>query len=88
MTTTGGQGGILAQLDNRSATSFYWYLALLATVGGFLFGYDSSNIGSVLGFIPVAENARAEDVPQSGLIRYYVASATTSAFGGAVQVAI
>ncbi|MBV8913388.1 MAG: sugar porter family MFS transporter [Acetobacteraceae bacterium] len=44
--------GLLSQLDTRGASSLYWYLALLATVGGFLFGYDTANIGSVLGFIP------------------------------------
>jgi sugar porter (SP) family MFS transporter len=44
--------GILAGLDSRSATSFYWYLALLACIGGFLFGYDTAVIGSVLDFIP------------------------------------
>ena len=42
----------LAELDSRIPTSFYWYLAVLACVGGFLFGYDTSNIGSVLSFIP------------------------------------
>lgn len=33
-------------LDSRIPTGFYWYLAVLACVGGFLFGYDTSNIGS------------------------------------------
>jgi SP family arabinose:H+ symporter-like MFS transporter len=46
------RGGPLAELDSRIPTSFYWYLAVLACVGGFLFGYDTSNIGSVLSFIP------------------------------------
>lgn len=31
---------------------FYWRLTLLATLGGFLFGYDTSNIGSALNFVP------------------------------------
>jgi MFS transporter, SP family, arabinose:H+ symporter len=43
---------VLAELDSRIPTNFYWYLAVLACVGGFLFGYDTSNIGSALGFIP------------------------------------
>jgi MFS transporter, SP family, arabinose:H+ symporter len=42
----------LEQLDERIPTSFYWYLAVLACIGGFLFGYDTSNIGSALPFIP------------------------------------
>jgi hypothetical protein len=37
---------ILTTLDDRVPTSFYWQLTLLATLGGFLFGYDTSNIGS------------------------------------------
>src|ERR1700722_12080877 len=42
---------VLEDLDSRIPTGFYWYLAVLACVGGFLFGYDTSNIGSALGFI-------------------------------------
>jgi len=43
---------VLEDLDSRIPTGFYWYLAVLACVGGFLFGYDTSNIGSALSFIP------------------------------------
>lgn len=46
------QESVLAGLDAHPTTSFYWYLALLACVGGFLFGYDTAVIGSVLNFIP------------------------------------
>src|SRR5450755_2855537 len=42
---------LLAELDDRIPTGFYWYLAVLACVGGFLFGYDTSDIGSALPFI-------------------------------------
>jgi MFS transporter, SP family, arabinose:H+ symporter len=42
---------LLTELDERIPTGFYWYLAILACVGGFLFGYDTSNIGSALPFI-------------------------------------
>jgi sugar porter (SP) family MFS transporter len=44
--------GVLAGLNSAATTSFYWYLALLACIGGFLFGYDTAVIGSVLDFIP------------------------------------
>ena len=37
---------VLTTLDDRVPTAFYWQLTLLATLGGFLFGYDTSNIGS------------------------------------------
>jgi MFS transporter, SP family, arabinose:H+ symporter len=43
---------VVQDLDSRIPTKFYWYLATLACVGGFLFGYDTSNIGSALDFIP------------------------------------
>jgi hypothetical protein len=45
-------GNILTKLDERVPTAFYWQLTLLATLGGFLFGYDTSNIGSALTFVP------------------------------------
>ena len=50
-TETGGRN-VLAELDRRVPTRFYWQLTLLACLGGFLFGYDTSNIGSALNFVP------------------------------------
>ena len=47
-----GGTNVLARLDERAPTSFYWSLTVLATIGGFLFGYDTANIGSALPFIP------------------------------------
>jgi sugar porter (SP) family MFS transporter len=47
----------LTQLDDRVPTAFYWKLTLLATLGGFLFGYDTANIGSVLNFVPYQMDA-------------------------------
>jgi hypothetical protein len=43
---------VLTKLDGQKPTAFYWQLTLLATLGGFLFGYDTSNIGSALNFVP------------------------------------
>ena len=43
---------VLDALNRRTPTGFYWSLSLLATIGGFLFGYDTANIGSALNFIP------------------------------------
>ncbi len=39
-------------LDSHHGGSFYWSLTIMATIGGFLFGYDLSNIGSALNFVP------------------------------------
>ncbi len=47
-----GEGSVLDGLDSSAMTGLYWYLALLACIGGFLFGYDTAVIGSVLDFIP------------------------------------
>src|SRR4051794_11872554 len=47
-----GEASVLDGLDSSAMTSLYWYLALLACIGGFLFGYDTAVIGSVLDFIP------------------------------------
>ena len=49
---------ILTTLDERAPTSFYWQLTLLATLGGFLFGYDTSNIGSATGW-PTSPSSRS-----------------------------
>ena len=43
---------ILDRLDNSKAGRFYWLLTLLATIGGFLFGYDTTNIAIVEVFLP------------------------------------
>ncbi len=43
---------ILSQLNGKITNKFYWSITILATLGGFLFGYDTSNIGTALEFIP------------------------------------
>ena len=57
MTTSDGSErgrsvGVLSGLDTHTTSGFYWYLTLLACIGGFLFGYDTAVVGSVLDFIP------------------------------------
>ena len=52
MTQAASRHNVLDQLDQQRPTSFYWQLTLLATIGGFLFGYDTANIGSALNLIP------------------------------------
>jgi SP family arabinose:H+ symporter-like MFS transporter len=48
----GEETDVLAHLDTTKMRGLYWYLGLLACIGGFLFGYDTAVIGSVLDFIP------------------------------------
>ncbi|HET8598727.1 MAG TPA: sugar porter family MFS transporter [Segeticoccus sp.] len=67
---------VLKQLDERSPSAFYWQLTLLATLGGFLFGYDTSNIGSALNFVPYGLTGFAEG--------YLVAGASIGAAVGAI----
>jgi MFS transporter, SP family, arabinose:H+ symporter len=67
---------VIADLDSRIPTNFYWYLAVLACIGGFLFGYDTSNIGSALGFIPYHLSSFATG--------YLVAGASLGAAAGAL----
>jgi sugar porter (SP) family MFS transporter len=68
--------GVLADLDSQDTTSFYWYLAVLACIGGFLFGYDTAVIGSVLGFLPYTLS--------SFVTGYLVAGASLGAAVGAL----
>jgi sugar porter (SP) family MFS transporter len=68
--------GVLADLDSQVTTSFYWYLAVLSCIGGFLFGYDTADIGSVLDFIPYELNSFATG--------YLVAGASIGAAVGAL----
>ena len=76
-TTTGSSGtNVLTALDQRAPTSFYWSLTLLATLGGFLFGYDTSNIGSALNFVPYHLTGFAQG--------YLVAGASLGAAVGAL----
>ena len=67
---------VLEELDSQIPTGFYWYLAVLACIGGFLFGYDTSNIGSALGFIPYHLSSFATG--------YLVADASLGAAAGAL----
>jgi len=72
---TGSAGNVLTKLDDQVPTSFYWRLTLLATLGGFLFGYDTSNIGSALNFVPYNLHGLA--------LGYLVSGASLGAAAGA-----
>ena len=67
---------VLKTLDDRKPTALYWQLTLLATLGGFLFGYDTSNIGSALNFVPYNLHGLA--------LGYLVSGASLGAAAGAI----
>ena len=71
-----GAEGVLSGLDTSAMSGFYWYLALLACIGGFLFGYDTAVIGSVLNFVPYQMGNLATG--------YLVAGASLGAAVGAI----
>jgi sugar porter (SP) family MFS transporter len=68
--------GVLERLDGQVPSRFYWQLTLLATIGGFLFGYDTANIGAALTVLPYHLSDLA-----SG---YLVAGASLGAAAGAL----
>jgi SP family arabinose:H+ symporter-like MFS transporter len=70
------ESNVLNTLDDRMPTAFYWRLTLLATLGGFLFGYDTSNIGSALNFVPYGLHGLA--------LGYLVSGASLGAAAGAI----
>ncbi len=77
MTHTEAAGrNVLTELDQRAPTRFYWQLTLLACLGGFLFGYDTSNIGAALNFVPYHLNGF--------FTGYLVAGASLGAAAGAI----
>jgi sugar porter (SP) family MFS transporter len=67
---------VLTALDERAPSAFYWQLTILATLGGFLFGYDTSNIGSALNFVPYGLHGLA--------LGYLVSGASLGAAVGAL----
>ena len=72
----GAGGNVLSALDAKVPTSFLWSLTLLATIGGFLFGYDTANIGAALNLVPY---------PLTGLaLGYLVSGASLGAAAGAL----
>ncbi|HXM58602.1 MAG TPA: sugar porter family MFS transporter [Candidatus Dormibacteraeota bacterium] len=70
-------GDVLTSLNERVPNSFYWSLTLLATLGGFLFGYDTANVGSALSFIPFSMSPLA--------VGYLVGGASIGAAVGAIS---
>ena len=76
MSTATESHNVLELLDRRQPSSFYWSLTLLATLGGFLFGYDTANIGAALNLLPYKLGDFATG--------YLVAGASLGAAAGAI----
>src|SRR5215472_2760941 len=76
MPQTAPTRNVLTTLDERPPSALYWQLTLLATLGGFLFGYDTSNIGSALNFVPYNLHGLA--------LGYLVSGASLGAAAGAI----
>ncbi len=74
--TRSAGNSVLTALDGQKSTAFLFRLTLLATLGGFLFGYDTSNIGSALNFVPYNLKGLAEG--------YLVSGASLGAAAGAI----
>ena len=74
--TRSAGNSVLTALDGQKSTAFLFRLTLLATLGGFLFGYDTSNIGSALNFVPYNLNGLADG--------YLVPGASLGAAAGAL----
>src|ERR1700755_233587 len=72
----GTGNSVLSALDGQKSTAFLFRLTLLATLGGFLFGYDTSNIGAALNFVPYGLHGLAEG--------YLVSGASLGAAAGAI----
>jgi MFS transporter, SP family, arabinose:H+ symporter len=76
MSTATASRDVLELLDRRQPSRFYWSLTLLATLGGFLFGYDTANIGAALNLLPYKLGDFATG--------YLVAGASLGAAAGAI----
>jgi sugar porter (SP) family MFS transporter len=72
----GGRQNVLELLDDQLPSGFIWRLTILSCLGGLLFGFDTSNIGSALNFVPYHLNGFF-----SG---YLVAGASLGAAAGAI----
>jgi sugar porter (SP) family MFS transporter len=73
---TGGRRNVLELLDKQVPTGFIYRLTILSCLGGLLFGFDTSNIGSALNFVPYHLS--------SFFSGYLVAGASLGAAAGAI----
>ena len=72
----GGRRNVLELLDKQVPSGFIYRLTILSCLGGLLFGFDTSNIGSALNFVPYHLS--------SFFSGYLVAGASLGAAAGAI----
>ncbi len=73
---TGDRRNVLELLDKQVPSAFIYKLTILSCLGGLLFGFDTSNIGSALNFVPYHLS--------SFFSGYLVAGASLGAAAGAI----
>jgi SP family arabinose:H+ symporter-like MFS transporter len=73
---TEGRRNVLELLDKQVPSAFIYKLTILSCLGGLLFGFDTSNIGSALNFVPYHLT--------SFFSGYLVAGASLGAAAGAI----
>jgi sugar porter (SP) family MFS transporter len=73
---TDGRRNVLELLDKQVPSAFIYKLTILSCLGGLLFGFDTSNIGSALNFVPYHLT--------SFFSGYLVAGASLGAAAGAI----
>jgi MFS transporter, SP family, arabinose:H+ symporter len=76
---TGRNRDVLEQLDDNVPSGFIWRLTILSCLGGLLFGFDTSNIGAALPFVPTSYG-----LTSSFWSGYLVAGASLGAALGAI----
>jgi SP family arabinose:H+ symporter-like MFS transporter len=74
---TEGRRNVLELLDKQVPSGFIYKLTILSCLGGLLFGFDTSNIGSALNFVPYHLS--------SFFSGYLVAGASLGAAAGAIM---
>ena len=83
----GDETDVLAHLDTTAMSGLYWYLGLLACIGGFLFGYDTGVSNGAEG--PMAEELGLSLLQLGVVISSLIFAAAVGALvGGKISDAI
>jgi len=77
------ENNVIKRLNEKPLGKNYWIITILATLGGFLFGYGTSNIGSAMPFMPFYNAIKTNSFIEG----YLVAGASLGAAAGAIVAA-